>query len=213
VSARTVGLLLWLLIAGLAAATVFWQVTHPPRPPAKVNATKRPPELPAVTPARRFQLPPLDQYGEIVAHPLFIATRRPEPPPPPEEAPPEKPVATPGQKLMLLGVIIAPDMKAALLRPEEPNAKTARIKLGETVGEWRLEAIFPNRVVVRKGQVTQELALVRPKKPAGPRAGRTGAKQGQDKVPPANVPVVPQPAELPQSVIVPTLPPPPQTDG
>ncbi|MCK7491830.1 MAG: hypothetical protein MZW92_09330 [Comamonadaceae bacterium] len=108
-------------------------------------------------------------------------------------------MAAPEQKLMLLGVIIAPGMKAALLRPEEPNAKTARIKLGETVGEWRLEAIFPNRVVVRKGQVTQELALVRPNKPAGPRAGRTGAKQGQDKVPPANVPVVPQPAELPQS--------------
>lgn len=212
-SARAAGLLLWLLVGGLAAAAVFWQLAHPPRPPSTAAATKPPPDLPAVAPTAPFRLPPLDQYGEIAAHPLFVATRRPEPPPPPEDAPPEKPATASEQKLTLLGVIIAPDIKAALLRPEEANAKTVRIKLGETVGEWRLEAVFPDRVVVSKGQSTQELALVRPKKPAGPRAGRAGAKppaQGAPP-PPTGTPAAPQPDALPPSVVVP--PPLQQDDG
>lgn len=207
VSAKTVGLLLWLSVGGLAVATVYWQVAHPPQPPASGDAAKRPPELPAVVPVQPFQLPPLDEYGEVVARPLFIATRRPEPPVP-EEAPPESPAPAPEKGPMLLGVVIAPDLKAALLRPEEPNAKTARVKLGEMVGEWRLEAVFPNRVVVRKGGVTQELALARPKKPTRPQAGRAGAQhQTQDVIPPpAGIPGVPQPDALPPSVV----PPPPQ---
>lgn len=212
-SARFVGLLLWLLVGGLAAAAVFWQLAHPPRPPSTTAAAKPPPDLPAVAPTARFQLSPPDQYSEVVARPLFVAARRPEPPPP-EETPPEKPATASEQKLTLLGVIIAPDIKAALLRPEEANAKTVRIKLGETVGEWRLEAVFPDRVVVRKGQSTQELALVRPKKPAGPRAGRAGAKppaQGAVPPPPTGTPAVPQPDALPPSVVVP--PPPQQDDG
>lgn len=211
-SARAASLLLWLLAGGLAAAAVFWQLTHPPRPPSTAAATKRPPDLPAVAPTAQFRLSPPDQYSEVVARPLFIATRRPEPPPPPEEAPPEKPAVKAEQKLTLLGVVIAPNIKVALLRPEEANAKTVRIKLGETVGEWQLEAIYPDRVVVRNGQSTQELALVRPRKPAGPRAGRAGAKSpGQGVVPPpAGVPVAPQPDALPPSVI---SPPPQQDDG
>ncbi len=212
-SARTVGLLSWLLIGGLAAVAVFWQLTHPPRPPAQAAAAQRPPELPTVAATQPFQLPPLDQYGEIVAHPLFIPTRRPEPAAP-EEAPPEKPVSAPEQRLMLLGVMITPDQKAALLRPEEPNARTARVRLGDMVGEWRLEAIFPNRVVVSRGGVTQELTLARPKRPTGPRAGRAaGAKPPQEAVPATSVPVAPpQPAELPQSILTPAFPPPPN-DG
>jgi len=215
-SARAASLLLWLLAGGLAAAIVFWQLTHPPRPPSTAAATKRPPDLPAVAPTARFRLSPPDQYGEVIARPLFVAARRPEPPPPPEEAPPEKPVVKAEQKLTLLGVVIAPNIKVALLRPEEANAKTVQIRLGETVGEWQLEAIYPNRVVVRKGESTQELVLVRPKQPAAPRAGRAGAKpptQGAGAIPPppAGTPPVSQPDALPPAMVVP--PPPQQDDG
>lgn len=95
-TARNAGLLLWLLVGGAAAAAVYWQLAHPPRPPA-APAASRSPELPSVEPMRLFQLPPLDQYGEIVLHPLFIAAREPEPPPPPEEAPLEEPSAPRGR--------------------------------------------------------------------------------------------------------------------
>lgn len=198
-TARNIGLLLWLLVGAGAVAAVYWQLAHPPRPPA-TSAASRPPELPSVEPTQLFQLPPLDQYGEIVLHPLFIAARQPEPPPP-DEASPEEPPAPPGpeQKLTLRGVMITSNAKKALLRSAEPNAKTARISPGETIGEWRLEAVFSDRVVLRKGQLTQELPLIRPQKPMGPHARQSGARRGR------NAQSIGQPAMAPK----PGVPPPP----
>lgn len=191
-SARTAGWLLWLLTGGLAVAAVIWQLAHPPRPVVAGDAARRPPELPVVAPVQPFRLPPLDQYGEIAAHPLFVAAREPEPLPP-EEAAPEKPLAGTEKKPMLIGVMIVPGSAVALLRPEEPNAKVLRVKPGESVGDWRLETILPNRVVLRKGQTTQELALERPKRPA-----RAPVRPAEDAPSPGNVPAAPKrPARVP----------------
>ena len=196
-SARTLGLWLWLTLGGLAALALLWQIRNPPRPPTVRSAP--PPELPAVAPLERFQLSPPGRYGEVAARPLFIAERRPEPPPPDEAAPPEKPPPGPEQKFILFGVMIAPGMQAALLRLEQPNAKTARIRLGEVIGDWRLDAVFPDRVVLRKGEVTLDLSLTRPRKPAKPRAKPADAAQpGQGAVPPANAPTEPGTPGVPQ---------------
>lgn len=205
-SARSAGLLLWLLVGGLAAAALVWQIRNPPRPPT-VRSTMPPPELPVVAPLEQFRLSPPGRYGEVAARPLFIAERRPEPPPPDEVAPPEKPPAGPDQKFMLFGVMLAPGVQAALLRLEGPNAKTARVNLGEEIGEWRLDAVFPDRVVLRKGQETQDLPLTRPRKPKKPRSKRTGAQPGQPPAPPAapaepGMPEEPQP-DAPTPLVVP----------
>jgi len=200
-AARTVGLLLWLVVGGLAALALFWQIKNPPPPPT-VRAAP-PPELPAVTPLERFRLPPPGRYSEVATRPLFIAERRPEPPPPPDEDKrPEPPPPPPGpeQKFMLFGVMIAPGVQAALVRLVEPSAKTVRVGPGEMIGEWRLDTVFPDRVVLRKGDATQELPLTRPRKPAKPRAKRSEAAQpGQSAAaPPANgAPVDPAIAPAP----------------
>lgn len=189
-SARTVGLWFWLIIGGLAAAAIVWQLRHPPHLPAKVaGAALRLPELPTITPPEPFQLPLPEQYAELAARPLFITARRPEPPPPDEAASSEKPPPGPDQTFMLIGVLIASQSTVALLRPEAPNAKIARLKAGEMVGEWRLDAIFPNRVVLRKGEARQEVTLARPKKPTGPRAKRVGAPPPQNAEPAAHGPM------------------------
>ncbi|NMQ20892.1 hypothetical protein E4P82_17875 [Candidatus Competibacter phosphatis] len=208
-TARNIGLLLWLLVGAGAAAAVYWQLAHPLRPPATSTAS-RPPELPLVEPMRLYQLPPLDQYGEIVLHPLFIAARQPELPPP-DEASPEEPPAPPGpeQKLRLFGVMITSNARKALLRSEEPNAKTARVSPGETIGEWRLEAVFSDRVVLRKGQSTQALPLIRPQKPKGPRAGQAGARRGRNAQPIGQPAMAPKPGAPPPPVVSP----PPQNNG
>lgn len=188
--ARTVGLLLWLAVGGLAAAALVWQIRNPPQPPT-VRAAAPPPELPAVAPLERFRLPPPNRYDEVSARPLFIAERRPEPPPD-DAAAAEKPLEGAEQKFMLFGVIIAPETQTALLRAPDPDAKTARIKVGEMIGEWRLDAVFPDRVMLRKGRETQELPLTRPRKPVKPRAKPSGAQpEQQDAVSPANAPVPP----------------------
>ena len=82
-SARTLGLWLWLLIGGLAAAAIAWQLRYPPRPLTDAaGVAMRPPESPTVAPPPPFQLPLSEQSGDLVARPLFIAARRPESPPP-----------------------------------------------------------------------------------------------------------------------------------
>ena len=194
--AKTVGLLLWLALGGLAALTLLWRIGHPPQPPA-VRAAP-PPELPAAPALEPFGLSPPSQYSEVAIRPLFIAERRPEPPPPPDETPPEKPPTGPEQKFMLFGVMIMPGTQAALLRPEAPNAKTARVGVGEMIGEWRLDAVLPDRVVLRKGETTQELPLTRPRKPGKPRARRADAQQPgqQDVVPPTQAPAPPARAPI-----------------
>ncbi len=205
-SARTVGLFLWLSMAGLAVAALVWRIEHPPRLPAAAETEAKALELPALAPLEPFHLLAPGAYNEISTRSLFVATRRPEAPIA-VEPPPEKPPAGSEKTFVLLGVMMTPNATTVLLRPEEQNAKTVRIKPGETVGGWLLEAAFPNRVVLRQGQIIQELTLVHPKKPAKPRTGPVGAKRGQDAVPLANVLAVPQPGELPQTVVPP---PPPQ---
>ncbi|MFO7642538.1 MAG: hypothetical protein R6X17_15110 [Candidatus Competibacteraceae bacterium] len=167
----------------MATVVLVWQWRHPPHPPAAVtDGGSRLPELPAAAPLEPFQLSPLEQYGEVMARPLFIAARRPESPP--EETAPEPPPAGPERTFVLLGVMMTREATTVLLRPEEPNAKTARIKPGETIGEWRLETVSADRVVLRKGEATQELPLVRPRTPSGPRPTRRPAGPARI-VPPA----------------------------
>lgn len=198
-NAKTAGFWLWLLLGVSAALALAWQIRHPPQPTRIAVAPA--PELPAVAPLENVGLAPPAHYGEITVRPLFIAERRPEPPPPPEETPPsEKPPAGPEQKFMLFGVMIAPGVQAALVRLVEPGAKTVRVGPGEMIGEWRLDTVFPDRVVLRKGDATQELPLTRPRKPAKPRAKRSEAAQpGQSAAaPPANgAPVDPAIAPAP----------------
>ena len=61
-----------------------------------------------------------------------------------------------------------------LVRSAEPNAKTARISRGND-RRMAAGAVFSDRVVLRKGQLTQELPLIRPQKPMGPHARQSGA--------------------------------------
>ena len=202
-SARAVGVLLWLSVAALAAAALYWQIGHPPRPPAVTGGAGKMPELPALAPLQPFRLPTPVAYGEISARPLFVATRRPEAPIPADPPPPEKPPVGSEKTFTLLGVMVTPTLTTVLLRPEEPNAKTVRAKPGDTVGGWLLETALPNRVVLRQGQTVQELTLVRPKKPAKPRIGPAAGRKGQDPAAPAGAPMVPQPEELPRAVVPP----------
>lgn len=212
------GLLLWLLLGGIAAGAVFWQLKHPPRPPTvTAHAVKSPPALPEVVPIKPFSLPSLERYNTVLTRPLFIAARRPEPPPPEEEAPPEKPAAGPDKKPFLLGIFITSEVKAALLRPDEPNAKVARVKPGESVGEWRVETILPDRVILMKGQTKQELPLVRWNK-VDPHAAPMGRKPppagAAVPVPPAGRPAPPQPpipVGMPANAPPPVVAPPPET--
>lgn len=207
-SAKTAGILFWLFVAALAGAAIYWELRHPPQLPITNQTAKRPLELPSVTPVQPFRLPVRQFYGDIINRPVFIPARRPEPPPPPEEEQAPKQPPAPEQKFTLLGILIAPGLQAALLRPQEPNAKTVRVKQGELLGEWRLEAIFPNRVILRKDQITQELPLTHLKKPAGIRGARAGARPSPQVPAPVFGAMPGSPESAPAASAPPPVPPP-----
>lgn len=194
---RKMSLGLWMLAGGMALLALLWQIRHPPRPP--VAPPMPPVELPVAAPLEAFRLPPPNHYGIVARRPLFIAERRPEPPPPPEDAPPEPtPPPSPEQKFVVFGVLLTPGAQAALLRLEEPNAKPTRVRVGEQIGEWRLERISPQGVALRKGAVLQELPLTRPRRPGGP---PVRPRTAQPSLPGAPLPGAPMPGvPMPMSV-------------
>ena len=156
-------LLLILLLIIIVIIALQW--FNPPRLQFDVTASG-----PAQTPLKPFSsaaqtplnvaIAPLQEYQEIVERPLFFATRRPAPPQVQEQATPAEPVPDTDVPMTLIGIVKTPDAKIALVKNDE-TGKVARLKLGETIEDWALEIIENERVVLRKGEKTKEVQLLR----------------------------------------------------
>lgn len=186
----------WLMVAMVAAGALVLEWRHPPRLPAlsMVKAS----DAVTVPPLQPFQPLPLLRYAEIMERPVFIDARRPEED---EAAAPPAPPAS-DQPLNLIGVVLLPNNAAALLRPEEPNAKVLRVPRGGMVGGWLLETVQAGKVVLRKGNEVRELALIRPVTPPRPVARIAPQRAGALPAPPPSAPppsVSPTPESAPRS--------------
>lgn len=157
--------LFWLAAAIAATGALVLEWRHPPRLPAPSTVTA--PDAVTVPPLQPFAPLPLLRYAEIVERPVFISARRPE-----EDEPAAPPAPPPDldRPLNLIGVVLVSHAAAALLRPEEPNAKVLRVPQGGMVDGWRVEAVRADKVVLRKGGEVRELALIRPPTPTRPAA-------------------------------------------
>jgi hypothetical protein len=180
--------LFWLTVAIAAAGALVLEWRHPPRLPAL--AVVQAPDAVTVPPLQPFEPLPLLRYAEIVERPVFIDARRPEA----EElaAPPAPPPAL-DRPLNLIGVVRVPNAAAALLRPEEPNAKVLRVPQGGMVDGWRVEAVQAGKVVLRKDGEVRELTLIRPPSPPRPAPPVRAVPQraGAPLAPPPSVPPAP----------------------
>lgn len=149
----------------------------PPEPrvtAAPVGDAAEPPVEP------EFSMPPLENFAETLARPLFMNTRR---PPEPGAEPvalepvskPEPPKPTP--KLVgveLSGIVITSASRVALIRSGR-GREVVRVTEGEEIDGWTVETIDPDRVVLRQDDAFEELTLkdkagrkrVRPPREAG----------------------------------------------
>jgi general secretion pathway protein N len=96
-------------------------------------------------------LPPLDELKATRERPLFSSSRRPPPTVEAETAPPsEEPPAAEetGWEYELSGVVMGKDVNVAFLRHKGTN-EIKRVKQGETVDSWTIEAIAARSVTVR----------------------------------------------------------------
>jgi hypothetical protein len=95
-------------------------------------------------------LPPLEQLRETTDRPLFASGRRP--------APGARAVAAP-LGLRLEGVMAIGAQRRAIIK--RADGTTARVVEGDTVGEWTVRRIEPDRVVLAAGARTLELVAGR----------------------------------------------------
>lgn len=163
-----------LIVSCLALAGVIaLEWLNPPQldtalaPRADAPAAIAMPELPTLEPAT---MAPLTQYQDIVERPLFLEGRRPPEPDAPAVVVQAPPVVE-DTAFTLVGVLITPEATQALLKVDE-TGKVHRIKVGEQLESWRLEAIAADSVILRRDTQTKSLQLIRnQKKPtAGPTA-------------------------------------------
>ncbi len=117
----------------------------------------------SLPPEAEFVMPPLEVYSEIVARPLFSPLRR---PPPPEKVDSETGDVKPSL-FVLTGVIISAGGRMALLRRANV-AGIIQISEGQEIDGWRVEAIKPDRVILRRGGIVEEVTLQDKVRPVPP---------------------------------------------
>lgn len=101
---------------------------------------------PAAAPLR-FVMPPAGSFAEITARPLFSPTRRPG-------LPAGKLAAS--SSFTLVGTVISGGDRSAILGLGQ-SGKIVRVREGRQVEGWAVEAILPDRVIVRRGDVREAI--------------------------------------------------------
>lgn len=152
----------WLaLAAGIGVQTDWGRLGRGEPPPlADSPANFAPPEL-----TEPFRLRPIDQYGEMIARPVFVATRRP--------APPAPAVAEASQgsmqkdQFVLTGTTISPDGKYAFLLEKSGN-KSRVVAEGKEINGITVRQVASDKVVLAQGDETEILMLKTIKPPPRP---------------------------------------------
>ncbi len=105
-----------------------------------------------------FTMKPLDDFSEIARRPLFIPSRRPLPPD--TEPPGPGPRKAERHRFILKGVVILGDERMAVLVIQRRRNRTVlRVVEGQQIDGWLVEAIMPDRVVLRQGETREEVVL------------------------------------------------------
>jgi hypothetical protein len=152
-------LVLCLGLAILLVDEIERPIKSPPLP--ELTASTSDSEAPRAPAA--FLAPPLREFAEIAARPVFVVTRRPPPPaaPPPPTAPtavapPAPPVAA--KAIMLLGIVGAPTHRIALLEPPNASAVQSVVEGGSIAG-WQVVHILADRVVLQWNATEEEISF------------------------------------------------------
>lgn len=152
------------------AGLIYEELDRPAIEPAAIAALVRPRPDQAVAPAAApsFTMPPMRDYAEVVARPLFSETRR-----PPPEAPRGPPV--PASSFTVVGIIVSESGRHALIEHGQPP-RLERVIEGQELGGWTVESILPGRVVIRHADTRED---IKPKdKPARTPPQRPVQKSG-----------------------------------
>ena len=122
------------------------------------------PKMPAKTAMANFEA--------IVARPLFLEARRPALPKPAVAAADQQEAPTPSFAATLLGVIVSPSVKSAIVRLA--SGKSVAVAEGETVEGWQLKRVTPEAAEFQQRTATTELTFPVRQAFAGPASPAAG---------------------------------------
>ncbi len=146
------------LLIGLClilGGVIYFELSFDPSPPAASLIALGPPKPAVLLVADPgFTMKPLDDFTEIARRPLFIPSRRPLPP----ATEPPRPRMVERHRFTLTGVVIVADERMAVLQRRR-SRKVLRVVEGQQIDRWLVEAIMPDRVVIRQGEMRVEVAL------------------------------------------------------
>ena len=103
--------------------------------------------------SKKIVFPPLEDLGDIVARPLFNVSRRPIVAEKVKQD--EKPADL---NVMLSGIVIGQTEQIAHLR-SATDKQTHALGVGDKIDGWKVESIFPDRVVLRSGGRVETLYM------------------------------------------------------
>ena len=158
--------LTWLLVLACSLLTVkiHQLATEPERSaialsPAHSDTASPPP----VTQDDGLTIPPLTEMAETLNRPLFRPDRRPAQPaeePLDQPAEPSPQPASRRSTATLLGTIVSPSQRLALIRPSGQKAPTWVLE-GDTIDDWRIVAIETDSLALAQGDEVDRLTLDR----------------------------------------------------
>jgi hypothetical protein len=94
-----------------------------------------------------FAMPPRDAFSEVTQRPLFSPTRRP--------GTTANGLAA-SSSFTLVAIVISARDRRALLGSGQPS-KIVRVHEGQDIAGWTVEAILPDKVIVRHADVREEV--------------------------------------------------------
>lgn len=165
-SPSTIWTIALLVLVGLLSLLIYQQLNtgyELPQPEEQGAA----PQVPEITDSSSaiHGLPPLEMYQEIIERPLFIDTRRPWDPEEgtagsgtPEESETQEPMADELPPWDLIGVMISPVMRSALLWDFTKN-EAFRMEEGAALEGWEVEQVHPDGIVLSRGPQQHQLEL------------------------------------------------------
>ena len=139
------------LLAGILAFEIMYGPLMPEDPQASSGRTEKPVESLSDTP---LQNPAISTFAEIVERPLFTQSRRPAPKKDTKVAE----AAVKPETFELIGVIISPAGRMALLRTLA-TSEIVRAVEGQNVGGWEVRTIKPTQVVLQQGDDSEVLKI------------------------------------------------------
>jgi hypothetical protein len=144
------------LAAGLAGILYFELATGPLFVPAEPQAAPTVDVLSDTASVVPAEKPDISNFEEVISRPLFTQTRR------PLAHTSESGAAPPPETLNfdLLGVVISPVGRTALLRPK-PSGELLRVVEGQTVAGWEVRAIKPTEIVLGRGKTDASSQVIK----------------------------------------------------